>query len=1424
MLVERTVSQWRGDKWVSEGEKLSDFRSADAYVLLGEAGSGKSTAFEVEATRASVEPVTARRFIRRSLDAHPEWREGTLFIDGLDEVRARAGDPREPLDTVICRLEELGNPRFRLSCREDSWLGQNDLRELSSVMGHEEPQLLRLDPLSEEDAERILAAAGVADTDLFLWRAKDRGLAAFLQNPLLLDLLVRGQGNGDWPDGRLATFERGCETLARETNREHLDARDGDPFAIEEVVLAAGRLCALLLLCDNSGWSRRGPAHDEYPALSEAGEGQALLKFALDTKLFEGSAETGRRPRHRQIAEFLAAKYLDHLIRDRALPATRVLAWMKGIDGIVMPDLRGVSAWLAARNRDIRSPLIESDPVGVAFLGDAEGFSREEIALVLDRVEARLTRRGNGWSSASLGALMAGPGRESLFDMLRAPDRSRVRHDLVERLLRGLGEATMREGRSGAQDSVDSRRAVYRVLDATVRDSTWRCSVRNRALIELIWVLEDMPEGPSILVGLLSDLAEGEVTEDERGSLGPRLLAHLYPQHLRADQLWDCIERLWSRPPPPNQDQSIQKSRWARQVARTSTSEDVRTLLDTLIPKARTLHGILARHGVEGVAKKLLIRGLRLFGEKLDLVQLYKWFELVQVEPDRPGLVPAHCEGLAERSRGSTRIEDSAIYGWLRGHQDTQLALILEGLKRNAVLPRERALDHAVGVKFLGDRAPYGFRRWCLKRAVALAETDPASAVELAFWTVTEREAWGRPLDSGEILTAVRATPHLLEWYGNRVAEEKRSVERAAELRSSPRYVQVRERKQAYLASIREHLPAIEAGQGPPELLHELGRIYLSGFGDAGTVKQARSELALHLGDQHDLRDGVIRGFRNLVGRTDLPDLDVIVRLYENGRMSPFGAPFLVGLTGEEYADRKPLQQFDEATLRRALGFYLLSRLHSRSHPVPVSFVYPDRFRVRRSKYPRPYWYHRALETHPQIVADAFVAVHRARVRAKELPDQHLYDFAFDEEYRSVAPLAISRMFTPFPSRCTETQVVSLRLVLWAALKYMLPDDLRQLILRRVRRKDMDPAQYGTWLGAGLFAGREACLPRILVFLSEGMEERFRDLLEFLVPYRDPLPNQEWPTADLVTLVKAVGAKLSSPWDAGGRRRASSDQPSFGDGFDLGMKVDALIRVWVETLADRVDAEAVAGLSALAEGPSLKDWRGMLLSARDKQAERHRVSAYTTPTLPEIRNALRGGPPTGPADLAALVTDKLAHLAGRIRDGNTDPWQQYWHTDPADPKGRNVIKPKSEDPCRDALLSDLQLLLEPHGVDAQPEGHYAEDARSDIIAVHGSHAVVVEIKKTDSRDLWRAMNDQLIARYTRDPRTGGYGIYLVLWFGADHLRRSPPTGTRPRSPEEIRRMLEGLLTHEQSRTITVIVVDVSAPVGRVVLSEVITTT
>ena len=71
---------------------FEEFRDADAYVLLGPPGAGKTTTFKQEADCSKACYVTARDFIAFAVDKHPEWHNTTLFIDGLDEKRAGAPD------------------------------------------------------------------------------------------------------------------------------------------------------------------------------------------------------------------------------------------------------------------------------------------------------------------------------------------------------------------------------------------------------------------------------------------------------------------------------------------------------------------------------------------------------------------------------------------------------------------------------------------------------------------------------------------------------------------------------------------------------------------------------------------------------------------------------------------------------------------------------------------------------------------------------------------------------------------------------------------------------------------------------------------------------------------------------------------------------------------------------------------------------------------------------------------------------------------------------------------------------------------------------------------------------------------------------------------------------------------------------------
>ena len=1396
MLVERTVSRWRDEGWESEGETLADYRAAHAYVLLGEGGSGKTTAFRSEGDGAADCLVTARHFVRRDIESHPEWRGKTLFIDGLDEQRAGGGDPRKPLDEILRRLERLGKPRFRLSCREESWR-ESDLHELSSVTNGDEVQLLRLDPLSRDGAREILVSAGIEDPDDFLWNASERRLNAFLRNPLLLELLAKSvrrgsAGSEPWPGTQLATFDRACRELVRERMEAYPDALDGIPFADHELVIAAGRLCALALLSDKLGWSRRGPGTADHPPLSDAGERQDLLKFALDTKLFVGSAETGRSPRHRRIAEFLAAKYLDKRIGE-GLPATRVLALMAGGDGAVVPDLRGVSAWLAAMNREAREPLIDTDPVGVAFGGDAGHLDRHEAERVLSRLESQLDYRWILPSWASLDSLLAGPAKDMLWARLFDSDRSQGRQQLMGLLLRGLTPLA-----GSNSDWADPPRAsaaeVRSPLLAVARDDTWGDWVRHLAVRALIHVLRAEPDGPHVLLRLLRELSDGRVRRDDRDELRGELLTHLYPEHIGPEDVWDYL-------PSTTVPRGKGSSFWKRDLVEGSSPEQVRVLLQRLMASAEKLLFTLAQHDLEVVPFRVLRRALELFGEEAEVTELYDWFELVEADRERGGLVPAHCRNVVLRSRHAS--DQKRIYEWLGERREIQLALVLEGLKRDASFPPTRTLVHRIGVKFLGDRAPSGFRRWCLDSALALADTSRGASVELSIWAVTGRDEWGPPLPDEEVMAAVASIPWLREWHKRRLAAEARHADDRARRRESPPYTTVRERRARYVDTVREQLANLEAGEGPPEMLHELGRVYINGL-EAGGPEQARTDLELRLDSDRHVVESVLQGFQRLVGRTDLPTVDDILRLREQRIASWHALPFLAGLAEDECAEVDVLEKLDEAGLRRALAFYLLSRLPTTRHPLPGT--------VSLSEDCRPRWYRRALQVRPDAVADVMDAVHRVRVRDKQPPDQHLYDMAAMGEYADVARLAVPKMFTPFPSRCAgENQLASLRQVLLAAIRYMPPRELAELVSRRLARHGMDVAQRGYWLAAGSFVVPEEFLPRLIDFLSREEETRVLHVVDFLVPDTKPLPNQAWPTAHLAGLVRAVGARLHSPWDD---LSDTTNHFMGGDSFASGIKAESLVKGWVKTLVHRADEESAAALTDLADDPALAKWRGRLLRARDEQAERRRAATRKAPTVAEVRDALRGGPPGSPADLAALVADRLHQLAKRIRDGSTDAWMFYWHRDPNDPKGRRVTMPSPEDACRKVVVFGLEPLLDPHDVVATQDEQVAEEKRPDIVAHHHPHAIPIEIKKSDSKDLWTAAADQLRTRYCRDPRSDGWGIYLVLWFGADHLKSPPARGRRPESPGELRRQLEDQLDPQDRLKIRVIVIDVSAPPER----------
>ena len=102
--------------------------------------------------------------------------------------------------------------------------------------------------------------------------------------------------------------------------------------------------------------------------------------------------------------------------------------------------------------------------------------------------------------------------------------------------------------------------------------------------------------------------------------------------------------------------------------------------------------------------------------------------------------------------------------------------------------------------------------------------------------------------------------------------------------------------------------------------------------------------------------------------------------------------------------------------------------------------------------------------------------------------------------------------------------------------------------------------------------------------------------------------------------------------------------------------------------------------------------------------------------------------------------------------------------------------------------------------------------RSDIRVSFNRFDVPVEIKRSCHPDVWAAVRSQLIAKYTREPRAAGHGIYLVFWFGAtEKCRPTRCLGWTPETAEDVRLRIQQSLDDREGRLISVCVVDVSTP-------------
>ena len=480
------------------------------------------------------------------------------------------------------------------------------------------------------------------------------------------------------------------------------------------------------LLTGAAGYALPGSESDQHFLGLDRIPGTApeILRRILESKLFETPTQCRAVPVHRLVAEYLAAKYLAALI-DNGSPVGRILALITGYDGVVVSELRGLSAWLAALSKPSRAEVIARDPLGTVLYGDAKHYSPDEKRLLLVCIERQIAANPHLIATfrldSRLGDLVSSDMENQVREILTAPAREASWQSFIVVLLEALLHG-------------DPLPTLADPLKELIRDGTRWPRIRDRTIDVFMRHHRNGTQALMELKELAADVHAGKVSDPDDSLLG-RLLSTLYPTTISEREIMQYL-RL------PQLPHSCQKYRWfwIDRLPRRSTGRDqVAVLLDGLVERYASLLSDDRTHEspaffMRQLPSILLARFLELSGDDVDLSRLFLWLEPIA------------------RAGGRWYGQSGKIHAWLGGHPTAWKTLLGMGLERCSELPGctdhhrfnncMRKEEHG---RLLGAERPRDFGLWCLEKAVAAK--NPAAA-EWLIAEVAKRLHYGR-FDAG---------------------------------------------------------------------------------------------------------------------------------------------------------------------------------------------------------------------------------------------------------------------------------------------------------------------------------------------------------------------------------------------------------------------------------------------------------------------------------------------------------------------------------------------------------------------------------------------------------------------------------------------------------------------------------------------------
>ncbi len=1338
----------------SESRLLADWAHLDAYVLLAEPGAGKSWAFQQEALPDAVglKLLKARDFV--TLSPRPDWHGKTLFIDGLDEMRVSAGQ-QDGFDGVRRRLDGLGQPRFRLSCREADWLGAIDVQALSAVAPGGEVAVLRLEPLERADIEDLLRHGPdqVSDVDEFMRRADQQQALPLLGNPLMLQLMVKAlkARDGKWPQGRRDTYQLACEHLATEANDFHRKA-SRKKVNVDVLLDDAGLLCAVLLLANGDAFTDNplsltgnNMRVDRLPM--ELGVRDAAAVFASQIFVTEGDE---RYPRHRTIAEYLAARSIARRVMDEGLSINRVLSLMS-LDGGVVEPLRGLNAWLAVHCRDYPRRLLgELDPLGVVLYGDVRSFNALEKRQVLDSLHREALRfrwfRGSHWDSHPFGALGTQDMAATFLALLASPSRDPAHQSLLDCVLDAVKHG-------------DDMPDLVNALISMVRDSSYRADVRSAALDA--WWRQSKGDGPKA-VGLLDEIRAGAI-DDPAAELCGQLLAWLYPAHLSAVEALRHLRQISGHG-------YIYQTFWTNAFIDKIPVDELPVVVDALAAQVSTWESVRSEYEHHGFIGELVWRGLKYSGASEPAQRLYQWLSA--------GLDEYESSYLAQHEQ--TKISD-----WLSEHPDVQKRLYLHAVSAMPVDPSQGRLHiHNASARFYGAARPSDWPKWLLMQAetagnavfaqdclvqAALESINPASPYDISMedvegWLEKYRHQWATPGDDNLYdpwLSHVWWFP-MDHWQG---AQFQRRHERDAAK------IMAQQKRHAELCSYQD---AINAGTAPAGLMHKITLAYEKRFSDIeGDTPEARVQN--FLGGSSEDALAAIEGIKLVLSRDDLPSVEEILDLDLKQQHHWIRPVCLLAAELVTLEQPRAAVRWSDALSLQMTAFYLTEGTRE----------------VQA-------WYRLLVEERPDLVVQVMGPYVQGRIlKRAALPIGGLWALANEDSHRDLARQTLPSLLRRFPARATRDQLRELTSsLLLAAEKHLEPEVFKGIVADRLALKSLDAGQRITWMVVASHIDLTADSGALLTFIGRSQSRAAHLVHALEYQFRR---TQHWARLPIEVTSRLI--EILAP-------HAS---PEFLDGGSVVTDSERrrdVVRPLIQQLAALPDALAGQAMQRLRSNPALKHWFVELDASLYEHARVARAAHFSHASDQEVALTLANQGPANALDLVALLVDQLRIVEGKIRGDETNGLKLFRRDDKE--------TPKIENDCRDILMDKLREPLLKHQVDLIAEARAAQDKRVDLRAValvRGQRvAVPIEVKfDQDKRreSVWLAWRDQLDRLYVIDPASQGIGLYVAIWFGIKP--KANPEGVMPKNAKDMERLLIERIPVDERHRLKVVVLDLSWP-------------